>query len=206
MQNILACLIFWWAIGAFSRPPLGISMPYALWHCCLLCWGLQVTIYFDKFMVFMLIVPSWRWSSGGAHSIDLTRGWCPLNIEIDVQASKLVASGTFGAICYSFACCCFCYLSPRSVHTASRLKSPTFAFWIVLLHPSPGFGCFTEQDNKKSKNHFLCPFQLLIFSEDMAPVYDSASFDKYTTAENGHTLHLSFSSDPSCSANHFHQS
>ena len=127
MQNILACLIFWWAIGAFSRPPLGISMPYALWHCCLLCWGLQVTIYFDKFMVFMLIVPSWRWSSGGAHSIDLTRGWCPLNIEIDVQASKLVASGTFGAICYSFACCCFCYLSPRSVHTAGQqIKKSNF--------------------------------------------------------------------------------
>ena len=69
MQNILACPIFWWAIGAFSRPPLGIFMPYALWHCCLLCWGLQVTIYFDKSIVIMLLVPSWRWPWWM---------WCPL--------------------------------------------------------------------------------------------------------------------------------
>ena len=89
-------------------------------------------------------------------------GRCPPNIAIGVQASKLVASGTFGAICSSFACCC-CYLSPRCVHTADQQIEKSnlvdFAFRIVLLHPSPGFEYFIEHVNKISQNHFLCPFQ-----------------------------------------------
>ena len=91
----------------------------------------------------------------------------------------------------------------------SRLKSPTWLISHLELYfytPLLAMNILLNTSTKYPKTTFCVLFNVLTSAENMAPVYDSASVDKYTTAENGHTLHLSFSSDPSCSANHFHQS
>ena len=201
MQNILACQIFWLPIWAFSRSPLGISMPYALWHCCLLCWGVQVTIYFDKSIVFMLIVPSWRWPSGGAHSIDLTRGsvpskhcnWCP-----SVKISCL-RDFWYHLLLFHLLLLLLLFVTEKRTNSRPADWKVQLGYFRILnctFTPLSWLWIFYWTSQQKIQKPLFVSFSTCWFFRKIWLLYTTVHL--LTSARRqkiGHTIHLSFSSD-----------